>query len=81
MREKRLHRSRTEKMIAGVCGGIAEYLDIDPTIVRVLWVLVAFLAGTGILLYLILWIVMPLDAPPAPGAPQGPPPGAPPYGS
>lgn len=53
-------------MIGGVCGGIAEYLDVDPTVVRVLWVLVAFLAGTGILLYLILWIVMPLDVPGSP---------------
>ena len=68
---KRLHRSRTEKMIAGVCGGLAEYLDMDPTLVRLVWVLVALLAGTGILLYLILWVIMPLDLPdsagPAPG--------------
>ncbi len=71
MPQKRLHRSRTEKMIAGVCGGIAEYLDVDPTIVRVLWVLVALLAGTGILLYLILWIVMPLDVPQPPGSAPG----------
>jgi phage shock protein C len=63
MLQKLLHRSRTERMIAGVCGGIAEYLDVDPTIVRVLWVLFAFMAGTGILLYLILWVVMPLDVP------------------
>ena len=69
--QKRLHRSRTEKMIAGVCGGLAEYLDMDPTLVRLLWVLVALLAGTGILLYLIMWVVMPLDLP----APSGPPPG------
>jgi len=66
MPQKRLCRSRTEKMIAGVCGGIAEYLDVDPTIVRIVWVLVAFLAGTGILLYLILWVIMPLDAPASP---------------
>ena len=74
MPQKRLHRSRSEKMIAGVCGGIAEYMDMDPTIVRVLWVLVAFLAGTGILLYLILWVVMPLDVPVPPAAPPGSPP-------
>jgi phage shock protein C len=73
MLQKRLYRSRTEKMIAGVCGGIAEYLDVDPTIVRVLWVLFAFMAGTGILLYLILWVVMPLDVPQAPRTPPGPP--------
>ena len=74
MPQKRLHRSRSEKMIAGVCGGIAEYMDMDPTIVRVLWVLVAFLAGTGILLYLILWVVMPLDVPVPPAVPPGSPP-------
>jgi phage shock protein C len=69
--QKRLHRSRTERMIAGVCGGIAEYLDVDPTIVRVIWVLVAFLAGFGVLLYLIMWIIMPLDLPEPPAS--GPP--------
>lgn len=64
--EKRLHRSRTEKMIGGVCGGLAEYFGIDPTIVRVVWVLITLMAGVGILLYLILWIVMPLETPAAP---------------
>ncbi len=56
---RRLYRSRTEKMIGGVCGGLAEVLDLDPTIVRVVFVLLALLGGHGILLYLILWIVMP----------------------
>jgi phage shock protein C len=69
--QRRLHRSRTEKMIAGVCGGLAEYLDMDPTLVRLVWVLVALLAGTGILLYFIMWVIVPLDLP----APPGPPPG------
>jgi phage shock protein C len=64
--EKRLHRSRTEKMIGGVCGGLAEYFEIDPTIVRAAWVVITLMAGVGILLYLILWIVMPLDTPAAP---------------
>ncbi len=68
---KRLHRSRTEKMIAGVCGGLAEYLGIDPTLVRVVWVLISLLAGVGVLLYLILWVIMPLDLPGAPGGPAG----------
>jgi phage shock protein C len=67
--KKRLHRSRTEKMIAGVCGGLAEYLDVDPTLVRVVWVFVSLLAGVGVLLYLIMWVIMPLDLPPAPGGP------------
>jgi len=69
--QKRLHRSRTEKMIAGVCGGLAEYLNVDPTIVRVLWVLLVLLAGTGGLLYIILWVVMPLEAPVPPAGPAG----------
>lgn len=56
---KRLYRSNTEKMIGGVCGGLAEALDLDPTIVRVVFVLLALLGGHGILLYLILWLVMP----------------------
>jgi phage shock protein C len=64
--EKRLHRSRTEKMIAGVCGGLAEYFGVDPTIIRVIWVLITLLAGFGVLLYLILWLVMPLDLPELP---------------
>ena len=61
--EKRLQRSRTEKMIGGVCGGLAEYFGIDPTIVRVLWVVVTLLGGAGLLAYLILWVIMPLEAP------------------
>jgi phage shock protein PspC (stress-responsive transcriptional regulator) len=52
--EKRLHRSRTEKMIGGVCGGLAEYFGVDPTLIRVIWVLITLMAGAGILLYLIL---------------------------
>ena len=58
MSEKKLSRSNN-KMIGGVCAGIADYLGLDPTIVRIVWVLLLFFAGFGILLYLILWIVMP----------------------
>lgn len=58
MAEKKLTRSNN-KMIGGVCAGIADYLGLDPTIVRVAWILTVFFAGFGILLYLILWIVMP----------------------
>jgi phage shock protein PspC (stress-responsive transcriptional regulator) len=61
--EKRLQRSRTEKMIGGVCGGVAAYLNVDPTLVRVLWVVMTLFVGVGILLYLILWVVMPLEPP------------------
>ncbi|MDP9146876.1 MAG: PspC domain-containing protein [Acidobacteriota bacterium] len=57
---KRLMRSVTDKKIAGVCGGLAEYFDIDPTLVRVLWLVTLFFAGTGLLAYVILWIVLPV---------------------
>ncbi len=56
--KKRLTRSNN-KMIGGVCAGLAEYLDLDPTIVRIVWVLMVFFAGFGGLLYVILWLVMP----------------------
>jgi phage shock protein PspC (stress-responsive transcriptional regulator) len=57
---KRLMRSSTDKKIAGVCAGLADYFDLDPTLIRVLWLLAIFFAGTGLLAYLILWIVLPL---------------------
>lgn len=58
--QKRLYRSENERMIAGVCGGLAEYFNIDPTLVRLVFA-VAFIVGFGSpgLLYLLLWIVMP----------------------
>jgi len=57
---KRLYRSRDDRMLAGVAGGMAEYLGIDPTIVRLLWVL-AFLPGgvPGFLLYGLCWLIIP----------------------
>lgn len=59
-KEKRLRRSSTDSIIAGVCGGIAEYFDIDPVAVRVAYVLLTlFTAFSGVLAYIILWIVMP----------------------
>jgi len=57
---KRLMRSSKDKKIAGVCAGLADYFDLDPTLVRVLWLLAIFFAGTGVLAYLILWIVLPI---------------------
>lgn len=57
---KRLMRSSRDKKIAGVCAGLADYFDLDPTIVRVVWLLAIFFGGTGFLAYLILWIVLPL---------------------
>lgn len=56
---KRLYKSNKNKMFCGVCGGIAEYLNIDPSAVRVLWVLFACLGGAGILAYLIIAVILP----------------------
>lgn len=56
---KRLMRSRHDRTLAGVCGGIAEYYGWEPTLVRVAWIVLTLLGGSGILLYLILWLVMP----------------------
>ena len=58
---KKLCLSNTNKKIAGVCGGLAEYFEIDATVVRVLWILAFFLYGLGPLVYLILWLVIPRD--------------------
>jgi phage shock protein C len=63
---KRLMRSSQDKKIGGVCAGLADYFDLDPTIVRVVWLLAIFCAGTGFLAYIVLWIVLPLA--PAAGA-------------
>ncbi|MDY0296513.1 MAG: PspC domain-containing protein [Acidobacteriota bacterium] len=59
--KKRLTRSRKNRMIAGVCGGLAEYFDMDPTVVRLLYVIVSVMsvAFPGILVYLILWVIIP----------------------
>jgi len=56
---KKLYRSRKDSMIAGVCGGIAEYLDIDSTLVRLAAILIVFLGGVGIITYIIAWIIIP----------------------
>ena len=56
--QKRITRSK-DKMIAGVCAGIGDYLDIDPTIVRIAFVLLAFAGGAAILAYLIMWVIVP----------------------
>jgi len=58
---RRLYKSRQNRIIDGICGGIAEYFGFDPTIVRLLWVLVTFLGGTGFFLYLIAMIIMPVN--------------------
>ncbi len=56
---KRLYRSKKERIIAGVCGGIAEYFDVDPTLIRLLWIVFILMGGSGIIAYLIAWIIVP----------------------
>ncbi len=56
---KRIYRSNTERILGGVCGGIAEYYQVDPVIVRLIWIAICLLWGVGILLYLIAWIIIP----------------------
>ena len=59
MEQKKLYKSRENRMICGVCGGIAEYFNIDPTLIRLAWVLFSLSAGSGILAYIIAAIVIP----------------------
>ncbi|MBT9176478.1 MAG: hypothetical protein DDT20_00797 [Firmicutes bacterium] len=59
--EKRLYRSRSQRMLGGVCGGLAEYLNTDPTVIRLLWVLFALGMG-GVIAYLIAWVIVPEEA-------------------
>lgn len=60
--DKKLKRSRTDRVIAGVCGGVGEYFNIDPVIVRIVWVILAFMpGGPGFLAYLICALIIPED--------------------
>ena len=76
IQQKRLYKSRTERMIDGVCGGIAQYFELDPTLVRIAWVLLTLLGGSGILLYIIAMIIMPKEphVGSGTGSPEQPPP-------
>ena len=64
----RLYRSRTNRMIAGVCGGIAQHWNLDPTLVRILYVLISIFSAAfpGLLLYVILWAIIPEEPTPVP---------------
>ena len=57
--KKRLYKSITDKKLCGVCGGIAEYFELDPTLVRLAWILFTVFGGSGIIAYIIAAIVMP----------------------
>ena len=56
---KRVYRSKKGKMLAGVCGGIAEYFEVDPVLVRLLFVLLLFMGFVGIIVYLVAWLLIP----------------------
>ena len=57
--DRKLYKSNTDKKIAGVCGGIAEYFNIDSTLVRIAWIIFACMGGSGILAYILCAIIMP----------------------
>ena len=61
MENKKLYRSASEKMIGGVCGGLAEYFNIDPTIVRLVFVLLLLTGSAGFWIYIILLVIMPME--------------------
>jgi len=60
-RRRRLYRSRHDQILGGVAAGMAKYFDLDPTIVRLAWLLIVLFAGTGLLLYILAWIIIPLE--------------------
>lgn len=57
--KKRLYKSKNDKKLCGVCAGVAEYFDIDPTLIRLAWVAFTILGGSGIIAYIVAAIVMP----------------------
>ena len=56
---RKLYRSTTNRQLAGVCGGLAEYFNLDVTLIRVLFVLLAVLGGSGLVIYVAMWIIVP----------------------
>ena len=59
--DNKLYRSMTDKRVAGVCGGLAKYFNVDPTLIRLAFVFLALAGGPGLLIYLIMWIVLPCE--------------------
>jgi phage shock protein PspC (stress-responsive transcriptional regulator) len=59
MDSKRLTRSSNDRMLGGVAAGMADYFGVDPSVMRILWVLVALVGGTGLLVYVVLWVALP----------------------
>ena len=70
---RKLYRSRTERMVAGVCGGLAEYFNVDTTVIRVLFLVITLFGGAGLVVYVVMWILVP-DASKAPPTTSAPPP-------
>jgi phage shock protein C len=58
---RKLYRSKANRQIAGVCGGLAQYFNVDATLIRVLFVLLAVLGGSGLVLYVAMWIIVPKE--------------------
>ena len=57
---KRLYRSKKDRILGGVCAGLGEHLDVDPTVIRLIWAVVSVLSlGTGIVIYILAWIIIP----------------------
>lgn len=56
---RKLYRSQSQRMIAGVCGGLAEYFNLDATLIRVLFLILAVFGGSGLVIYLVMWIIVP----------------------
>ena len=59
MEPKRLYRTRANRVFAGICSGVGIYFNVDPVIVRLLWVIFTFAGGAGLLAYIIAWIIVP----------------------
>ena len=58
---RKLYRSKSNRKLAGVCGGLAQYFNVDATLIRVLFILLAVLGGSGLVLYLAMWIIVPKE--------------------
>jgi len=56
---KKLYRSQGDRVIAGICGGIGEYFNVDPTLIRLIWIFGSLIWGAGIIAYIIAWIIIP----------------------
>jgi phage shock protein C len=56
---RKLYRSRNQRMVAGVCGGLAEYFNVDATMIRVLFLVLTVVGGSGLVIYLVMWIIVP----------------------